>query len=223
MPERESARDAAGEGSTTKVIAAAVFTALLLGIFAVVADAAPGPLGRLLLIVASTGLAWGVAAFALGAWAPRPGPAAVAGGLVIVGAVLTYYGCIATFGLRGADPGSLAHAGWVWGAGGLIGGPTLGVLGWHAVRASGRLRSAIWGVVAGLLLSQGVYLLARSSGGLLEAEGGSLRILLLVALPLPVLLLLVGSRRRHLALGLAVMAAVSGVGAIAWWLLLRLV
>jgi hypothetical protein len=193
----------------------------------VLADATPGIIGRVLLLVASTGLAWGVAATAVGARAPSAKVAAFAGLVVMVGAVLVYYSVAGWLGLRPApDWLSLRYAGTVWALLGLVAGPTLGSLGWHATRATGAPRSVLWGVLGGALLSQAVFLMPRDAEGvshLLSAEAGPLVILLLLGVAIPIAVVVVGSRRRHLGVGLAVMAAVGLLGALAWSLVQRLV
>lgn len=197
------------------VIGGAVVVAVLLGALALVADQIGGPFGRVLLVVASTGLAWGTAAVALGAWAPRPSVAALAGAVVMAGAVSTYYGGAAVLGVRVASR-TLLNAALIWGGLAVTAGPVLGVLGWYARRTSGRSRACAWGALAGLLLSQGIYLLFRSEGALFRPEAGPVQLILLASFAIPIAMVVIGSKRRYIGVGLALMITVGLLGAAVW-------
>lgn len=203
------------EGTAPKVIGGAVVVAVLLGALALLADQLGGPLGRVLLVVASTGVAWGIAAVALGAWASRRSVAALAGATVMAGAVSTYYGGAAVLGIRVASR-TLFNAALIWGGLAVVAGPALGVLGWYARRTSGRTRACAWGALAGLLLSQGIYLLSRSEGALFTPEAGPVRLILLASFAIPIAMVVIGSKRRYIGLALALMTTVGVVGAAVW-------
>lgn len=134
----------------------AVGVGILLGALAIAIDEASVPGGRLLVVVFSSGAAWGGAAVALGAIARNRLTAAVAGAVVVVAAVLAYYGGYQATGLRDATGSSLSRAALIWGVIALPGGAVAGFLGWHARSGRGPQRSVAWGCLAGLLLGQGV-------------------------------------------------------------------
>ncbi len=152
---------------------------------------------------------------ALGAWAPRPSVAALAGAVVMAGAVSTYYGGAAALGVRVAWR-TLLNAALIWGGLAVIAGPALGVLGWYARRTSGRTRACAWGALAGLLLSQGIYLLSRSEGALFTPEGGPVQLILLASFAVPIAMVVIGSKRRYIGVGLALMITVGLLGAAVW-------
>ncbi|HVL81908.1 MAG TPA: DUF6518 family protein [Actinomycetota bacterium] len=104
----------------------------------------------------------------------------------------------------------------MWGGLALVAGPVLGGLGWYARNATGRNRSSAWGVIAGSLLSQGMYPLSRSSGAILTPEAGPVLVILIASFAVPIAMVLIGSRRRYMGSALALMTLVGLLGAIVW-------
>ncbi len=206
--------------SAVSVWVLAVAAAIFIGSFAIAVDYLPS--ATALLVVASTGLSWAGTAALMGAWSPRPSSASVSGLLVLVGAVATYYIGIGLFTERGGVGASaLAEAGYVWGLVALVGGPLIGVLGWFARKGTVTQRSIAWGGAGGLLMSQGVYLLARITRDGLWSEGGPANVLAILLVAIPAALVMVGARRASLGLALITMIGVSVVGAAVWSLVLK--
>ena len=205
-----------GERSTLVVWAAAAATAVVVGTLALAADFLPSIGGRVLLVVASTGLSWAGASAILGAWSPRPLSAAVSGFLVLVGAVVTYYGEITLFASRGGGPEAWRSTGLVWGSIAAFAGPALGALGWFA-RHGTRVQSAIaWGAAGGSLMSQGVYLLTTLLEVGIRESGAGATLLVFVLLFVPFGLVVLGARKASLSLALMTMLVVGISGGIAW-------
>ncbi len=155
VAETTSERVTAAPGWPVSVaLPVAVAVGVTLGLLAVGVD----QVGlRILVLVFSTRLSWGLAAVAAGALSRRPLVAAAAGLLVMLTAVVAYYAGNDLFGVReSAGTGALVRAGVLWGALALVGGPAAGLAGWVARFRSRRTSSAAWGVMAGMLMGQWV-------------------------------------------------------------------
>lgn len=158
-PEREP--PCSGPGRLRHTAGAAV-CGIALGWLATVVDVLPVTSGRVLLVLASTGLSWGLAAFILGATSKGWRDAAAAGFVVLVAATSSYYGAIYAAGLRPKTTSSeLAGAMIAWLVIATIGGPAVGALGW-SVRQKHWTRPLALGTAGGLLGSQGAYLYGRT-------------------------------------------------------------
>ncbi|WP_433606563.1 hypothetical protein ACQP2P_30390 [Dactylosporangium sp. CA-139114] len=132
-----------------------------LGIAAFCADLADGPLRTVLQFVASTGFAWGCAAFAAAYPARTRRGAAAAAVIVLCTATGCYYWLNLPGGLRpGGEFGPLLRAFGYWMLLSVAGGAPLGALA-HAVRADGARRAAIAaGIACGLLAGAGIAIVA---------------------------------------------------------------
>ncbi|MFE4356735.1 DUF6518 family protein [Kitasatospora sp. NPDC056800] len=140
------------------VCALAVPAGLALGVVALVADTVPGQLGSILSVAASTGVAWGVGAGILGAACQRLLTAACAGALIMVLAVLTYYGGNAVVHIRpSAGGGYLVDKTGFWAMVAVVAGPAAGALGWRITHGTALAKSLAAGVLGGLVVVQGLY------------------------------------------------------------------
>jgi hypothetical protein len=149
-----------------------------LGIASFCADLVDGTLRTVLQFVASTGFAWGCAAFLAAGPARTRRGAAAAAVIVLCTATGCYYWLNLPGGLRpGGEFGPLFKAFGYWMLLSIAGGAILGVLA-HAVRADGPRRAAIAaGVVSGLLAGAGIAIVVTATGaarteGLLQAAAG---------------------------------------------------
>lgn len=156
MTRQGTARRSPSGLSTGAAVGVAVTVGAALGGLALAADELPVP--RMVLVLVSTGLSWGLAAVLLGAATRHLAAAALAGLVVMETAVVVYYGGNGVLGLRAsAGTAALIHAGLVWGALAAVGGPVAGSLGWTARRGSRAHSAAAYGVLAGMLMGQGLY------------------------------------------------------------------
>ncbi|MER7277270.1 DUF6518 family protein [Dactylosporangium sp. NPDC000244] len=128
-----------------------------LGIAAFCADLVDGTLRTVLQFVASTGFAWGCAAFVAAFPARTRRGAAAAAVIVLCTATGCYYWLNLPGGLRpGGEFGPLLRAFGYWMLLSVAGGAPLGALA-HAVRADGARRAAIAaGIACGLLAGAGI-------------------------------------------------------------------
>ncbi|MGI5242547.1 hypothetical protein [Dactylosporangium sp. CA-139066] len=162
----------------------ALATGVVLGVASFSADLAGGALGVALQFVASTGFAWGCAAFAAAVLARTRGGAVAAAVGVLCAATACYYGLnFATGRWRVNGLGPVVTAAAYWTVLSIIGGAALGGLA-HLVRTARATRAAAaGGVVCGLLSGAGIdivlTLLAvgdhgreRLAAGLLQAVLG---------------------------------------------------
>ncbi len=192
----------------------AAVVGIVLGLLAIGVD--QFGMSRILVLVFSTGLSWGLAAVVLGALSRRPAVAAGAALLVMLSAVVTYYAGNDLFGLReNAGSAALLRAGMLWGALALVGGPAAGLAGWVARFGSRQQSSAAWGVMAGMLMGQGVYWVWQ--------HGVLLDVVTLPALVLPILLVIPGLRRGGALVALGALAVTAVVAAVAWRVVLAAV
>lgn len=158
----------------------AALAGLVLGVLAYAADFCHGLLAVAMVLVSSSGLAWGAAALILAfAAADRPGRRAAAGAAVTVLAVATlvYYGVIVADGdrwhggtLEDGTPAdamalrSILVATVFWLAASVAGGVVLGLLG-HAIRRSRpRVAALAAGAACALLAGQGALRLVQAGG-----------------------------------------------------------
>jgi hypothetical protein len=147
-----------------------------LGIASFCADLVDGTLRTILQFVASTGFAWGCAAFIAAFPARTHRGAAAAAVIVLCTATGCYYWLNLPDGLRpGGEFGPLLKAFAYWMLLSVAGGALLGVLA-HTVRSDGAPRAAIAaGLTSGLLSGAGIAIAVTGSGwteGLLQATAG---------------------------------------------------
>ncbi|WP_426503459.1 DUF6518 family protein [Dactylosporangium sp. McL0621] len=128
-----------------------------LGIASFCADLVDGTLRTVLQFVASTGFAWGCAAFVAASPARTRRGAAAAAVIVLCTATGCYYWLNLPGGLRpGGESGPLFRAFAYWMLLSITGGTVLGALA-HAVRADGARRAAVAaGLTSGLLAGAGI-------------------------------------------------------------------
>jgi hypothetical protein len=150
----------------------------VLGAASFAADLAAGTLREVLQFVASTGFAWGCAAFAVAAFAETRRGAVGAAVTVLGTATVGYYGLNLAAGRWPAGgPAPVLTAAAYWLLLSVLGGVALGVLA-HAVRAGAApVAAAAAGVACGLLAGAGVEIAvdhARThlADGLLQAVAG---------------------------------------------------
>jgi hypothetical protein len=117
-------------------------------------------------VLANSGAAWAMCAFAVGAVLPTPRLAAVGGALHLVVASVVYYASVDWF----ESAGSGNRAAVVWSAAGLVSGPVFGVAGhWFARRAE--RRDAVLALVSGVLAGEGMHLVRLVGNPDLRAAG----------------------------------------------------
>ena len=195
----------------------------LLGGLAVAVDNMPrGGVAMLVLILASTGLSWGAAAVAAGAWSRHYAAAAACGALVLLVAVSAYYGGIALAGTRpNSSSASLLDAASIWATAGAAGGAVAGLAGWLARNGTTTTRSFACGGLAGLLMSQGMFVAYQS---LRDGTGTDpyFIVLLLALIGLPTLALVLVVRRLRMSVAAATAVVVATLGAVAWGALLQM-
>jgi hypothetical protein len=204
-----SASRSTGRGAPTgaSLVVAVGVGAVLAGL-AVVVDEVALPASALLIAIFSTGLSWGVAAAGMGAVAAGRAAAATSGLLVLVTAVGGYYLINFLFALRDTSGSALLRAGLLWGIAALMGGPILGLLGWHTRFGDDRQRSVAYGVLAGLLLGQGLRWALR--------YGLSPHPVFTTALVVPLLIFFAGVRGRAVGSGVLALVIVAVASAQVW-------
>ncbi|WP_433087930.1 hypothetical protein ACQP1P_18570 [Dactylosporangium sp. CA-052675] len=190
-----------------------------LGIAAFCADLVDGTLRAVLQFGASTGFAWGCAAFAAAYPARTRRGAAAAAVIVLCTATGCYYWLNLPGGLRpGGEFGPLLRAFGYWMLLSVAGGAPLGALA-HAVRADGARRAAIAaGIACGLLAGAGIAIVAAPlfTGG--AVRGGPASGALQAAAGITVATWSFARRRGPRAwplYGIAALAACTA-GALAW-------
>ena len=220
-------------------------TGAALGVLAFMADAVDGLPGRIVVVVVSSGLAWGLAALLTGRVAPGRRSAVTGATVVLVAATLVYYLLILVvsrrwsggtlqdgssadrYGLR-----SLAVMTAVWLLVSVVAGPVFGLLGQmtRTMPMPGAALAA--GVACGLLSSQGWQeITAAPPGQLIAAAGGpdagflrgtGAAELVEILLPLAVLAWLATARRLWRAWPILLIAMISTATlGVVFWRLLR--
>ncbi|MFF0721953.1 MULTISPECIES: hypothetical protein [unclassified Micromonospora] len=154
-----------------------------LGLFAFVGDELPGVWGLVILTLASSGFAWGMAALLAGYASTRHEVAPVNATVLLLLATVTYYGLILIAGRRWhlgqlADGSSAAASGLasvgrhtaLWVVASVAAGVVLGCLG-SIIRRGARLPASVAaGVALGLLAGQGLHdVLTFRAWGALDA------------------------------------------------------
>lgn len=99
---------------------------------------------------------WLLAAFVAGSLLPRPRTAALGAVVILVAALAGYYGTVQVRFGYGASQSSLLF----WGIGAIAGGFVFGAAGWWWRHGSPRIRALSIGLLAALLVCEGVYFLA---------------------------------------------------------------
>ena len=194
---------------------AALSLGFVVGALSMAADHVDGDAGRVLQVVASTGLAWGGVALLAGSLATSYRWACVLGAGALVTASSTYYLAIIVLGTRpwSDDRFQLALLGG-WAVVGVVGGALLGLCGWTLRHGSPDQRALAAGIVGGLLASQGVWLVLTGLDTLEQTTPITALVLAgLVGAPFGLTVLLARGRHLPVAAGLAVVVAVLGAGA----------
>lgn len=177
------------------VLVTGIFGGLAVGIGTqILQGELPGSWG----VLANSGVAWAVGAFLLGMLLPTDRAAAVAGGLAMALASVSYYWAVEWF--EGISSGGRGAR--IWAVAGLVAGPFFGVAGrWF--RARPRWRWLALAPVAGILVGEGVHLVWTVDNDDLRPAGVS-ELVLAAAL---VAVCLWRDRRRPAVLALAAGAA----------------
>lgn len=193
---------------------------LSLGVLAVAADLLPdGSAVRAVATpVLSGGLSWGLGALAAGALARRAVRAALAGGLLLVVAVVAYYAAVLAFGLRTEAGGrAVLLAASVWLGLALVGGPILGLLGWVARHGAPNPSAAAVGVLAGALMSQGLSYAVSEPDLVLQWPPSSNAVVVWLVTVVPLAAAVAwGTRLRRVGVALGSCLVAAAVGAAAW-------
>lgn len=217
--------------------------AALLGSSAFVADFVDGPAGRVMVVLTSSGFAWGLAGFLVARATPygRAGAAVGRATGLLVTATVVYYALILV-GTRRWMAGGVVTEGLLdvglmtalWVAGSIVGGAVLGVLGWLVRRAGepGReqpglmarngpvIAAGALGLACGLLAGQGLARAAVGPQGLRGELFAAVGVgeLLMIGLPLGVLVRLATAHRlwRAWPVLLGAAAGAAGAGAVGW-------
>jgi hypothetical protein len=150
-------------------------------------------------VLANSGVAWAIGAFLLGMLLWSDVTAAVAGGLAMAVAAISYYWAVEWFeGIESDGTGAR-----IWAAAGLVAGPFFGVAGrWFRARPGWRWLALA--PVAGILLGEGVHLIWFVDRDELRPAG----VFELVLAALVAAWCLWRDRRRPVVLGLVAGAAV---------------
>lgn len=99
---------------------------------------------------------WLVAAFVAGSVLPRPRTAALGAVILLLAALAGYYATVQVrFGYGGSQSSYL-----FWGIGAVAGGVVFGAAGWWWRHGSARIRALSIGLLAALLVCEGIYFLA---------------------------------------------------------------
>lgn len=150
-PERGVA--SAGPAAIVRVLAPAVLAGLILG---VVTQLLQGILPGALNWIANALSGWLIVAFLAGSRAGRPRTAAIASIVLLVAALVAYYATVQVRFGYGAGRSILVF----WGFGAVAGGLVFGAAGWWWRHGSSRARALATGLLAALLVCEGVYFLA---------------------------------------------------------------
>jgi len=147
------ARQTSSTPERTMLVAAsvAVLTGLAVGIGTqVLQGVLPGSWG----VVANSGVAWALGAFAVGMAMPSARAGALCGATAMVLATLSYYWAVDWFeGISSGSRGAL-----VWSVAGLVAGPAFGFAG-HVARMQPDRRGVALAPVAGIFVGEGTHLL----------------------------------------------------------------
>lgn len=111
--------------------------------------------------LANSGAVWVAGAFAFTAWRARnPKEGAILGVLVLIGAVVGYYGSASVTGVQDV---TAVRGPAIWSGVALVAGPVFGVAGFAYRRGPAVVRVVAVALLAGLFIAEALYLLAEFS------------------------------------------------------------
>lgn len=156
-------------------------SSVTLGAAAFLGDAVPGMLGTAMLVVTSSGLAWGLAALLFGFRQQTLRRAVVTSTVLLLGATAIYYLLILGVSQRWRGGGGSANSlglysvglsATFWAVASLCAGPILGFVAWRMKVGSSRESAILAGVVFGLFSAQGLHTLFFQNAWLILDDFG---------------------------------------------------